>query len=168
MPEADLVSKVRKVGLEAGLGQAEVDRAMGKIMGALSSVASAKGAAGQVEGARMLAGLDSNLSDNPMLVAWGLSVAAKTSDRVFSRFVDNFLLGMVFDRKPVVDAMGYHPPITLVINPTMRCNLRCTGCYAFSYGQKTDMDRELLENVLDQARELGIAFITVTGGEPFL
>ncbi|HUU00077.1 MAG TPA: radical SAM protein [Myxococcota bacterium] len=168
MPAADQMQKVREMGIAAGLGQAEVDRAMGKILGALASVTSTSGLAGGADGARLLAGLNSNLADNPMLVAWGLSVAARSCDRVFSRFIDNFLLGMVFDRKPVVEAMGYHPPITLVINPTMRCNLRCTGCYAYSYGQKADMDRALLGKVLDEARDLGIAFVTVTGGEPFL
>ncbi len=168
MPVPDQMQRVCEVGVSAGLEREEVDRAMGKIMGALASVASSKGLTGDGEGTRLLAGLNSNLADNPMLVAWGLSVAARSCDSVFSRFIDNFLLGMVFERKPVVEAMGYHPPITLVINPTMRCNLRCTGCYAYSYGQKSDMERDLLNKVLNEARDLGITFVTVTGGEPFL
>jgi MoaA/NifB/PqqE/SkfB family radical SAM enzyme len=62
---------------------------------------------------------------------------------------------------------GFYPPGMLVISPTMRCNLRCTGCYAGSYS-KDELGAETISRVLDEAKEMGTYFITVSGGEPFL
>jgi MoaA/NifB/PqqE/SkfB family radical SAM enzyme len=62
---------------------------------------------------------------------------------------------------------GFRPPFLLVISPTMRCNLRCVGCYAGMYSKKDDLPREVLDRVLCEAKEMGIYFITISGGEPF-
>ena len=66
--------------------------------------------------------------------------------------------------------MGFRPPSLLVLSPTMRCNIRCTGCYAFEYNktQEGDVPFDVLERTMEEAREMGISFITITGGEPFL
>ncbi len=61
---------------------------------------------------------------------------------------------------------GFYPPGMLVISPTMRCNLRCTGCYAGSYS-RDELSFETINRVLDEAKEMGTYFITVSGGEPF-
>jgi len=162
------MTKILSVGLEAGLSQKDLERATTRIIQTLPSSISGDGESS----ARLLAGLEKNLTDNPMLVAWGLKVAAHASDTVWQKFVDNFVIGVVTERKNAVATtkkdLGYHPPVTLVLNPTMRCNLRCNGCYAYSFNKNSDMDRSLLEKVLTEARELGIQFITITGGEPFL
>jgi MoaA/NifB/PqqE/SkfB family radical SAM enzyme len=162
------MTKILSVGLEAGLSQKDLERATTRIIQTLPSSMSGDGESS----ARLLAGLEKNLTDNPMLVAWGLKVAAHASDTVWQRFVDNFVIGVVTERKSAVastkEDLGYHPPVTLVLNPTMRCNLRCNGCYAYSFNKNSDMDRPLLEKVLTEARELGIQFMTITGGEPFL
>jgi MoaA/NifB/PqqE/SkfB family radical SAM enzyme len=64
---------------------------------------------------------------------------------------------------------GFLPPMNLVISPTMRCNFRCGGCWAGQYAQVPDMERELLERIIVEARdEMGIYFFTITGGEPFI
>jgi len=56
----------------------------------------------------------------------------------------------------------------VVVNPTMKCNLRCTGCYAAGFARAEEMEYDLLRKVLGEARELGVRFVTVSGGEPFL
>ncbi len=63
---------------------------------------------------------------------------------------------------------GVHVPFLFVISPTMRCNLRCYGCYAGAYRQEDDMPFEMWDSILEQAKELGIYFVTVSGGEPFI
>ena len=172
MEAGNIYEAISDLGKQAGLSADEISTALNRVSGAVASLASARGHDIGASGNRFFEGLGTNMSDNPMLVAWALKVAARTSQQVFSSFVDNFVLGFVTDRKTTVEALveelGYHPPCTLIINPTMRCNLRCKGCYAWSYDQHSDMQRELLEKVLDEARALGINFITVTGGEPFL
>lgn len=62
---------------------------------------------------------------------------------------------------------GLRPPYLVVISPTMRCNLRCTGCYAYQYAKDDEMSYELLDRVVGEAEEMGINFITISGGEPF-
>ncbi|MFH1032035.1 MAG: hypothetical protein V1767_05695, partial [Chloroflexota bacterium] len=59
----------------------------------------------------------------------------------------------------------YHcnPPGFLAISPSMRCNLRCVGCYAGEYSQKDDLSSDLLQKVVREAKELGIVFMVVIG-----
>ncbi|ADK80372.1 radical SAM protein [Sediminispirochaeta smaragdinae] len=59
-------------------------------------------------------------------------------------------------------------PGTLVISPTMRCNLHCTGCYSGLYEKAGDLNEEEIDSILDQARKLGIYFVVVSGGEPYV
>lgn len=63
---------------------------------------------------------------------------------------------------------GVEPPFFFVISPTMRCNLRCTGCYAGNYSKKDDLPHDVFDRLLNEARDMGIYFITISGGEPFI
>jgi len=83
----------------------------------------------------------------------------------------NFLTDALFYKSRVREAYekehGYSPPLLLVISPTMRCNLKCVGCYAGMYSKKDDLPKEVLDRVLTEAKEMGIYFIVISGGEPF-
>jgi MoaA/NifB/PqqE/SkfB family radical SAM enzyme len=59
-------------------------------------------------------------------------------------------------------------PSLLVISPTMRCNLNCTGCYSGLYTKDGELSEEDMDNILSQARDLGIYFIVISGGEPYV
>lgn len=61
---------------------------------------------------------------------------------------------------------GFAPPILIVISPTMKCNLKCYGCYAGMY-PKTSLDFETVDSVVSEIKEAGTYFITISGGEPF-
>ena len=61
---------------------------------------------------------------------------------------------------------GFAPPFTILISPTMRCNLRCTGCYSGKYVPGEGLPTELIDRLITQAKEMGIQFITFSGGEP--
>jgi len=65
---------------------------------------------------------------------------------------------------------GFRPPSLIVLSPTMRCNLQCEGCYAFEYNktQEGDIPFDVLVRTLEEARSMGIAFIVISGGEPFM
>jgi len=63
---------------------------------------------------------------------------------------------------------GFDPPIALVISPTMRCNLKCYGCYAGKYSKNKDLGLGTLERLIFEAERMGICFITISGGEPFI
>jgi MoaA/NifB/PqqE/SkfB family radical SAM enzyme len=68
----------------------------------------------------------------------------------------------------VVSFLFREPPYTMLISPTMRCNYRCHGCYAASYERKEDMSPEVFDRVIGEAEDMGINFIILLGGEPFL
>lgn len=63
---------------------------------------------------------------------------------------------------------GIEVPATILISPTMRCNLSCVGCYASSYTKSDDLELEVIDRIIQEGKELGIAFFTILGGEPFL
>ena len=83
----------------------------------------------------------------------------------------NFLTDALFYKSRVREAFerehGFGPPLLLVISPTMRCNLKCVGCYAGMYSKRDDLPKEVLDRVLVEAKEMGIYFIVISGGEPF-
>jgi MoaA/NifB/PqqE/SkfB family radical SAM enzyme len=63
---------------------------------------------------------------------------------------------------------GLPPLYTILISPTMRCNLNCGGCYAKSYQKKDDLPFEIIDRIVKEGKEIGVAFFTILGGEPFL
>ncbi|MBW2148181.1 MAG: radical SAM protein [Deltaproteobacteria bacterium] len=63
---------------------------------------------------------------------------------------------------------GFRPPFTMLISPTMRCNLRCKGCYSGLYPQEKGLEFDLLDRILTEARDIGICFVAFSGGEPLM
>jgi len=63
---------------------------------------------------------------------------------------------------------GLAAPDAYLISPTMRCNLHCPGCYAANYSQKDDLELDVIDRVLTEGKELGMYWVTVLGGEPFV
>ena len=63
---------------------------------------------------------------------------------------------------------GFRPPFVMILSPTLHCNLRCKGCYTLGYGTKPELPYDLVKRVIAECQDLGIHFITVLGGEPFV
>ncbi|MBN1807828.1 MAG: radical SAM protein [Planctomycetes bacterium] len=62
---------------------------------------------------------------------------------------------------------GEWPPNFIAISPTMRCNLRCVGCFASEYNRDGELTKEEVFDVVQQVKDdFGGYFITVLGGEP--
>lgn len=70
--------------------------------------------------------------------------------------------------------MGQNIPVFLIASITSSCNLHCTGCYSRAndackdnepVNQLTDGE---WEDIFRQAKEMGISFIVLAGGEPML
>lgn len=91
----------------------------------------------------------------------------KCREKAATNFFYNYLIQGYFKRKEFLQRYGFRPPYLLVISPTMKCNLRCYGCYAGSYA-KQELGLEEVVRVIDQAKEMGIYFIVISGGEPFM
>jgi radical SAM protein with 4Fe4S-binding SPASM domain len=58
--------------------------------------------------------------------------------------------------------------MSLQIEVTSKCNERCVHCYIPYENRTTDIDPELLYDVLDQCKTMGVLDLTLSGGEPML
>lgn len=109
--------------------------------------------------------------DHPALLI-ARHVTSKLSPRCRDSFIEclivNTLLRGVAKRRELVDSTGMHAPTTILMSPTMRCNLSCTGCYAAEYSPDQDLDRALLQKIVDEGNEMGVYLFTMLGGEPFI
>jgi len=83
-------------------------------------------------------------------------------------FVNAFLIGTDKREIEMPKKEGFKPPMLLVISPTMRCNLRCPGCYAGEYEQHKGLSTEEVDSIIRQAKAMGTYFITMSGGEVFV
>jgi MoaA/NifB/PqqE/SkfB family radical SAM enzyme len=95
----------------------------------------------------------------------------QTSPRVRERIVNSLVIknhwygGM---RRRELEAQGMTVPWAILISPTMRCNLRCTGCYSAGYGIEDDLEFEVMDRVLTEGEDMGIFVAVILGGEPFI
>ncbi|HLO27418.1 MAG TPA: radical SAM protein [Geobacteraceae bacterium] len=88
-------------------------------------------------------------------------------DKWITNLAVNHLLSGTNKRKAWAEREGYYPPSTVVISPTMRCNLSCYGCYAGDYEKTLELSRDEVDSVLCQMKEMGVYFAVISGGEPF-
>lgn len=69
---------------------------------------------------------------------------------------------------------GHNIPIFLIASITSNCNLHCTGCYSRANNTCNDevpenqLTSDEWESVFTQAKDMGISFIVLAGGEPML
>lgn len=88
-------------------------------------------------------------------------------DKWITNLLVNHLLSGTNKRKSWQEREGYYPPSTVVISPTMKCNLNCYGCYAGDYRKTLELSLEEIDSVLLQMKEMGVYFAVISGGEPF-
>ncbi len=88
-------------------------------------------------------------------------------DKWITNLAVNHLLSGTNKRKEWQEREGYYPPSTVVISPTMKCNLSCYGCYAGDYEKSLELSLEEIDSVLNQMKEMGVYFAVISGGEPF-
>lgn len=63
---------------------------------------------------------------------------------------------------------GRWVPFIVVVSPTMRCNLKCTGCYAGLYARDGELNEQELDRLFSECRSIGNYFVVISGGEPYL
>lgn len=72
------------------------------------------------------------------------------------------------------DENGQNIPVFLIASITSSCNLHCTGCYSRANNACSDdaplnqLSAEEWEDIFIQAKEMGISFIVLAGGEPMI
>jgi len=63
---------------------------------------------------------------------------------------------------------GFRPPFVMILSPTWRCNLTCAGCYSLGYQRHPGLPYDLVKRILKECMDMGLYFVTVLGGEPFM
>lgn len=77
-------------------------------------------------------------------------------------------------KRILYEKKGRHIPAFLIASITTGCNLQCKGCYARANNANSDdlkqeeLTCEKWRDLFSQAKELGVAFILLAGGEPLL
>ncbi len=86
------------------------------------------------------------------------------------KFAVNFFLNSVVfgipKKNELQKELGVRIPWTILMDPTAKCNLKCTGCWAAEYDQKNDLPLETLDRIIQEGKELGIYVYLYSGGEP--
>jgi MoaA/NifB/PqqE/SkfB family radical SAM enzyme len=80
-------------------------------------------------------------------------------------FVNSGLLGIPYQQRKAAE-LGTGVPWAILIDPTSACNLNCTGCWAGKYKKSNSLDFNTIDRIINEAKELGIYFIVLSGGEP--
>ena len=104
------------------------------------------------------------------------AVKATLTDPRESAFMARFALSSqkANRKRAKAAAEGENIPPFLIASITSSCNLHCAGCYSRHNRACTDsapvdqLTGEDWENIFAEAKELGISFILLAGGEPLL
>ena len=88
--------------------------------------------------------------------------------KILDNFISNYLLLSGERRKDFIEKNGFYPPLFYVISPTMHCNLKCYGCYSANYTRRDILSFEKINQIIDEGKNFGIFFYTISGGEPFV
>lgn len=99
------------------------------------------------------------------------NILSKSDKNCLKKLVTNFFGNANWyagaKRSKYLDEEDTKIPFTMLISPSMQCNLRCKGCYASDLLNQPKMDIKEVERIISEARDLGIYWIIVLGGEPF-
>ncbi|KHD37101.1 radical SAM protein [Clostridium acetobutylicum] len=98
-------------------------------------------------------------------------ILTNTDSKCLKKFFTNFFANANWYAGPKKDKYlekeDTKIPFVMLISPSMRCSLHCKGCYASSYSKKDDIPQEEVDRIIKEARDLGIYYVIVLGGEPF-
>lgn len=109
--------------------------------------------------------------ESPSIREYINNILKTTNKKCLEKAFVNFLVNATWYGGPIREKYmkeeNTHIPFVILISPSMRCNLRCTGCYAANYSKKDDIPIEEVDRIVEEAKALGVYFFIILGGEPF-
>lgn len=111
------------------------------------------------------------IEKNDPFVGFVKRIALELNPHCLSKFIHNLVVNFMVLGRGIRDQKekeyNVHLPNFMVISPTMKCNLHCKGCYAAEYDTSRELTFYELDNLLKDAKDLGMYFFTFSGGEAF-
>jgi MoaA/NifB/PqqE/SkfB family radical SAM enzyme len=102
---------------------------------------------------------------------WMAGAAVSRTHR--ERMITSF--SRIFNSEPDVrqgfrETHGFGPPAFLTLSPTMKCNLKCAGCYASSSAELSPtLEFDVVDRIVQEQEDLwGSHFTVLSGGEPLM
>lgn len=118
-----------------------------------------------------IAAIRKGYQDNPVIQQYvrKLTQVARSYQEgmIMNFFVNAGLMGIP-RQDEVARQLGVNVPWTILIDPTSACNLNCIGCWAGKYKKSDTLEVSTIDRIITEAKEMGIYFITFSGGEPTL
>ncbi len=103
------------------------------------------------------------------------ALKATASDPAESAYMARFAVSSLeaSRKRAKAEERGEHIPPFLIASITATCNLHCAGCYSWQFqgcsGEPSQqMSASEWERIFSQARQIGVSFILLAGGEPLL
>ena len=110
-----------------------------------------------------------HFKDNPLIMEQTKRIAS--NPKMLANLVNSWVVNGTFlsktKRDKISKEIGVSVPQLLLIDPTSACNLRCDGCWAGEYSKADRLEPELFSRIINEAKEMGIYWIVLSGGEPF-
>jgi MoaA/NifB/PqqE/SkfB family radical SAM enzyme len=99
-----------------------------------------------------------------------INLLKDTKPEVAKKLAVNFVVNAAWWGVPIqrstTQKEGFNVPWFMLVDPTEKCNYNCIGCWAGSYDRAHELSFERFDKLMQEAKELGIYFIVVSGGEP--
>jgi MoaA/NifB/PqqE/SkfB family radical SAM enzyme len=105
---------------------------------------------------------------NILMKSLYIDIDASVRKKLFENFFVHSLLLRNRRKKELEKKFNCNIPWTLLLDPTSACNLNCTGCWAAEYGDTLSLKMEQLDDIILQAKDLGMHMFIFTGGEPLV
>ena len=118
-----------------------------------------------------LATLDHDIDTNTGSAKLFTRVGNLANQRCKRKLIENLIFNWGIRGRGIRSEMAARKiwaPTLIVISPTMRCNLRCTGCYSGMYSKDGELSEKEIDRILAECRGIGVYFVVVSGGEPYM
>ncbi|HKM11732.1 MAG TPA: radical SAM protein [Bacteroidales bacterium] len=106
---------------------------------------------------------------------WNIMIKSLWTDidrDVFKVFFENFIVNASLAARhrhvKYREEHGCNIPWAILMDLTSACNLKCMGCWAADYGNKLNLEYEVLDDIIRQGKELGTYMYIYSGGEPLV
>ena len=105
---------------------------------------------------------------NKLLMSLWTDIDPEVRKTFFENFVVNAALIGTPRQDKTKEEHGCNVPWAILMDLTSACNLKCTGCWAAEYGQKLNLEYEVLDDVIRQGTQMGTYMYIFSGGEPLV